>query len=648
MRRFFGLVIIGLYCLAGCASTATGSSQSAMLIAPGHAAPITQLPRAGTLVVVRYPAMVEADAENAYHQAFRASPIGGRASGINSMDAAQVADGILVKSNYFALSLYKELRERLPEQGVLLSPHVIALDETGALTSIPITEAETLPSVITVDFATYSFPDPERMMGSEPLTFGDLLTPLVVVHTDHRAKAPTHGLILASNPLVAPAGHTARMAALTSVEMLEAGSFESSARELDFITFLRGAGQHMPATQGLAFGGEAHAVQVYPVEKIVLDRFALRQISATPDAKIDPLERVFSASLAERIIGQLHTLDLERAGMVQRAAAVSRFDPSLGALALVGAEDPALVSRLRFAERLLEAERTFLAVQSEKIFEGVHDGKMGYQTRQMLGAEFDILEQRRDLARQQNTATALAVLGAVAAVGVASATGDSVDGMDVLAIDVLSDLTFMAAGHAFMLNSENKALGRNFMQAMVPALEEQITVQVGLLDGNETITAVRFEDFRAQLEARYSESLRAVDTVAGDCAYKHDADGVLGRWQGECANGLAEGAGVGILRRADGTSVEYFGHAEDGRPHGVGYLVEHRQAGARAMEGRFEHGAPDGPVRVSEAGRTDRVVMYDQGAARGPAPLGTEPPRLFDGPPEVMPHQTLALAGEGA
>lgn len=666
MHKLAGWVWIPVFTVfAGCASTATGASQS-VLLSPEMAAPMTELPRSGTLVVVRYPAMVEADAEDAYHQAYRRSAIGGQANGVDYQDAAQVADSVLVKSSYFALSLYKELRERLPEQGVLLSPHVIALDGNGELTSAPITEAETLPSVITVDFATYSFPDPERMMDSQPLTFGDLITPLVVIHTDHRAKAPTNGLILASNPLVAPAGYTARAAALESVDLIEGGSFEEAPRPLDFISYLEGSGRDMPLTQGLAFASSAHAVQVYPVEKIVMDRYALRQISAAPASQIDPLERVFSASLAERVIAQLHTLDLDRAGMVQRAAAVSRFDPSLGALALVGSDDPDIATRLRFAERLLEAERTFLTVQSEKIYEGVYEGSMGYQTREMLGAEFDVLEQRRKLARQQNAAAAMAIIGGVAGVAIASSARDynceeienSRAYYDCLeeerranyarreTAQLAFNLSAVSAVSAMELSTNNRVLGETFLQAMVPALDEQITVQVGLLDSNETITAVRFEDFRAQLEALYSESLRAVETVASTCGYKHDEDAVLGRWHGECANGLANGRGVGILRLPDGGSVEYFGMASDGQPNGVGYLVEHDAGRARAMEGRFEGGLPDGPVRVSEAGRTDRVVMYEDGRARGAAPLGMEAPRLFDGTRKAMP-QTLAATGVG-
>jgi len=88
----------------------------------------------------------------------------------NTVETVAVADGTIIKSNYYALSLYKELAAKLPEHGVLLSPHAIKLGPGGELTSEPMTSAEELPSVVSVDFATYSFPDSKKMMKDVPLT----------------------------------------------------------------------------------------------------------------------------------------------------------------------------------------------------------------------------------------------------------------------------------------------------------------------------------------------------------------------------------------------------------------------------------------------------------------------------------------------
>ncbi|MEL6661448.1 MAG: hypothetical protein AAFR33_00500 [Pseudomonadota bacterium] len=631
-RLFLALVVFCAALLAGCASTATGSSRSALLAHEGPLPAVdVELPSAGTLVVVRYPAILESDAADAYYSAYVKNAFGGRVGGsvYGSPEARQVADGVFLKSNYFAQSIYRELSERLPKEGVLLSPHRVILDEDGTLTSVPITQAESLPSALSVDFVSYSFPDPDRMMNAEPLTFGDLFSPLVTVHADHRVRTPTHGVVLASAPLLGSSGGAAREDAMKSLSALERGSFESEARPLDFIHHLSGEGSLSVASQGLSVFSKAHAVQVYPLEKIVIDRYALRQMKFSPNTQLDPIERAFTGALADRIVAQLAGLDIERASMVGRAAAIERFDPSLAALALVGSADMDVQTRLRFAERLLEAERRFLAVQSKKIHEGVLAGEIGQQMRDVLVAEFDLIERRRQLARQQNMATAAAIAGVVAAGAVAANSGDNFDAGDFLAVDLLSDLAVISAMQAFNLNSQNKAAGVNFLQSMVPALEEQITVQVELLDSNEAISAIRFEDFRGMLQERYANSQRSIDSVSARCGFVNPDAAGRGVWQGECAGGLAEGVGVGVLK-AGKSAIEYFGHASDGQPDGLGYMIIHGDTGNMAIEGSFLNGEPDGVMKVSRAGQTSRQIVFRNGQEVGPAPAGQKAPELFN------------------
>jgi len=100
----------------GCASTAKAETLE------------TAVPRGSVMTVIRYPAVVETSAKEAYHKAFENSPIGGNvSSGGEASDRQSVADSVIVKSNYFALSLYKELAARLPEHSVLLSRPILIL-----------------------------------------------------------------------------------------------------------------------------------------------------------------------------------------------------------------------------------------------------------------------------------------------------------------------------------------------------------------------------------------------------------------------------------------------------------------------------------------------------------------------------------------
>ena len=627
--KLAGVALAGTL-LAGCAQTAVGSRTSIVAMPEGIVTFENEGLTSGAMVVVRYPAALDPQAEDAYYTAFAETPIGGSVNSrlVGSPEARQVADGVILKSSYFALSLYRELAERLPKQSVLLSPHEITLDSAGKLSSQPMTDAESVPNVLTVDFATYSFPDPEKMMGSEPLTFGDLMTPLVVVHADHRAMAPTHGVFLASSPLMRHAGGEAREEASQSIGDLQQGVFSDTRRQLDFVAFLNREGNASPPTQNLTIRGDVNAAQNYPLEKFTMNRAVLARMEQTGATNIDPLESSFSAPLAQRIVDIANDIEPEKAAMVQRAAAVARFDPGIAALSLAGLADDDVRTRFRYAERLLAAERKFLAVQSEKIYEGVHKGEMGEQIRELIAAEFDVIQQRREIARQQNMATTAAILGAVAAVGVAAASDG--DFADYVAVDVLTDLTVFATMQAMSLSRQSKQVGSGFMASVVPALEEQIEIEVNLIDTNETITAIRFEDFQAILQDKYADSQRAIDTVATRCVFTGEGTAARGTWQGECDGGLAHGAGVGVITEADGSVMEYFGTALNGQPSGVGYAIYHLKGETYSVEGSFRNGQPTGTVRVARGGRSDELRRFENGADLGLAAPGARAPGLFD------------------
>lgn len=642
MRTMFQTLFIAAAALsmAACASTATGSSKSTLISSlPAVPETLQQTPPAGTsLVILRYPAVVETDAQVTYRSNYLRTPIGGRANGsIQSQDAQSIADGAIVKSNYFALSLYKELVERLPEHTVLLSPHTIKLAEDGSLTSAPITQAENIPSVLTIDFAAYSFPDPDKMMSREPLTFGDLFTPLITVRSDHRAAPARKGLLLSSEPLLSYAGGTARRDIEASLSSLQNGRFDSPPPELDFISYISAEETEALATKPIGSLGHLKATRLYPVEKIVLDRQALASLAVDQTGAVDPLETVFSSALADQVVGLLNSTDMTKASMMARAASVAQFDPNLAALTLTGMQDADFQARMRYTERLLQAEQRYLSVQSLRIFDGIHNGEMGAQVRDMLTAEYEIIEERRKLARQQNAATALAVLGTVAAVAVASQSGNdgNINFGEVLLVNTIANAATFAATQAFALNRESASIGANYLTSIVPALEDQVSVQVDLIDSNETITAIRFEDLRTKLQELYSESQRSIESIGTSCGYAHSGPEPFGVWLGECADGLGSGTGVGVIRYADGTATEYYGTAQEGKPNGPGFLIHHDETGSMAIEGNFVNGQADGVVRVTSAGQADKLRLYKDGRDIGRAPAISVVPTPFIDPADT-------------
>ena len=309
----------------------------------------------------------------------------------------------------------------------------------------------------------------------------------------------------------------------------------------------------------------------------------------------------------------------------------------------MGSDKPDYLSRVRYAERLLEAEQKYLSVQSLRLFDGVQNGEIGAQVRDMLVAEHKLLNQRRKLAKEQNQATALAILGAVAAGGIISSGGGSDSCRDArtqseydacrrqaqrnsygrsIAIDALIQGAIFAGQKAYSKSRLSKAHGNNYLSSIIPALEEQTSIQVSLIDSNETITAIRFEDLTAKLQTIYNDSQRSLDTVATRCGYSHDSAAKTGTWLGVCENGLANGSGVGVIRNADGTSLEYYGYAQNGRPHGAGYLITHTNRGSQALEGNFVSGKAEGVMRVSKAGEADQLRQFSNGQDQGSAPAG--------------------------
>lgn len=630
--RFLVLWLGLIGCLAflgGCASTAGGVNTSTVTQnMPMQPLVTPQPPPGATLVIVRYPAAVDPDAQDVWQDQYFATA--GRSDVSSNPDARAYIDVQTIKSSYFALSLYKELSRRLPDHSVLLSPHMIKLDGNGRLTSEPMTAAESLPSVLKVDFATFIDPNPERIMRARNVSFGDLVTPVIAVRADPRAAPSTQGVLIASNPLAGAAFGNGAERTEASMAAILNGRFESDVPPLALVTYVARDGERGLATEMLNGSPFDNTAQLYPIEALRLSRYELNRMNTDDGANADPLSAPFSSAFALRIIALLDDINLGKAAMVQRAAAIENYDPALAPLSFGGLQTPDYLARVRYIDRLLDAERKYLSVQSLRIYDGIQNGEMGAQVRDMLLAETEILEQRRELARQQNMATAAAVLAGVAAVGVAANSGDNVGLDEMLAVNVLTDLTILAGVQAWQLREQSMAVGANYLGAIAPALDEQIEVQVDLLDSSETITAIRFEDLQSKLQTLYNERQRALAVEGTSCAYKPQGDGGdIGRWNGVCENGVANGPGVGILKRADGSSQQYYGEALNGRPHGRGYMIREENGSAWGLEGRFSNGAADGTMRVSRAGQGDTIRLYSAGVDRGPAPYGAIVDGLF-------------------
>jgi hypothetical protein len=611
---------------SGCASTATGLKQSVyqpkenLQLADGGQS------QADANVIIRYPAIVDRNAEVAFFDAFAAHPIGGSIKETDP-NSDRVAESIIAKSNYFVMSLYRELQTILPESSVLLSPHFVFVDDDGQLSSKPLLASEQIPGVITIDFAVYSFPDTNEMMNAPPLTFGDLVTPLFVLHSNRWLMPGTHGLLLASDPLVNTSWAQSFKQAEAQFESRLAMQPVDYRRPLDFISYLghgNGSKLDLPLKAVGATRRDVVAVERYPLEKIRMQSDIVARLGE--DGSVDPFAEDFIKGAAARIVEALNDVDHDRATFFARQSALSSFDPELANAFLMRSPHESVRARVQLAESLLTAERKFLARQSQAVYDGTYGGSYGQEMRQMIAAEYRMLEDRRELARQQNISTAVAILAMAGAVYAGSQAGDSGDWGSYnnwrFLTDALALSSIWAVNVAMNKHAESGTVGENFLMQMAPALNEQSSVQVELLESNQEITASNFSEFKSKTIAIYQAYARSVlVNMSTQCQFNHPAASQAGTWYGECVSGLASGLGYGLVRSDDGTAIEYLGSTQQGLAQGLGAMMLRSSAaiGALYYEGQFEAGVPNGIARVEQPGRKVETRKFRNGKDVGAA-----------------------------
>ena len=355
-RRLIQIVCLALplagLLVSGCAGTARGTASS--VFKPDGSVELADfsLSRADALVVIRYPAIIQAEAEEPYFHAFSINAIGGEVPPANRTKrvTTRIAQSVIAKSNYYVMSLYRELQKELPEDTVLLSPHIIMWDAERGVYSRPILATEQIPSVVTVDFSVYSYPDTTAMMDSPPITFGDLVTPLFVLHSDRWLQPSTNGLLLSSEPLVPAAWALSEEQVESALESRLNYTPVRYQRPLDFISFLNrkaAAPGNLPLKSVGSQASDVIAVEQYPVEKIQMQGELLTNLST--DYQADPFAESFTRGAATRIKQALNEVDHDKATFFTRQNALARFDPELAVAFLARAAGEDVRSRLQLA-----------------------------------------------------------------------------------------------------------------------------------------------------------------------------------------------------------------------------------------------------------------------------------------------------------
>ena len=575
------------------------------------------------MVIIRYPAMIHTNAENLYVSSFAINAIGGEVPyGVyGDRQTSRIAQSIVEKSSYFAMSLYHELKGILPEGSVLLSPHIIDWDKQRNLYSRPILGTEQIPSVLTIDFSIYSFPDVGELMNSAPVTFGDLVTPLILIKSSRWVQPSLGGLLISSPPLASSAWRQVRFEAENSFRARLDDSPQAGGSSLGFVSFLRERDEPnlaLPLKRSGDENAQLVAIEQYSLEKIQMDGAVISTLSE--DFSIDPFVQGFVKGASTRVVEMLNSIDHEKATFFARQAALERFDPELANVFFIQSRDESVRARLQLAEALVGAEREFLAAQSDSIYDGTYNGNYGSKMRKIIAAEYRMLEERRTLAKKQNITTAVAVValaGSVYGAVAASAAGTA-------AVVATSGAALAGSGWALHktleTKTESKEVNRYFLARMAPAFDRQMSVQMEWLESKEVITARGFAEFRNKTLSLYQSRVRSMQvSVEMQCRFSHPDFGQTGRWYGVCDNGLAAGRGYGLIMDQRGNSVEFIGDAKDGLASGSGGMIIQRsgQVGATYYEGGFKKGLPDGVVRVEKVGEAPKLRQFKSGTDIG-------------------------------
>ena len=624
MNKLRFIIFVLALCLlaalvSACAGTARGSKSSVFTDYETVDLTDYSLSKADALVVIRYPAIIHADAEIPYFHAFSINAIGGEVPPANRTKkvVTRIAQSVIAKSNFYVMSLFRELQRELPEHTVLLSPHIILWDRDRGLYSRPILATEQIPSVLTIDFNVYSFPDPDALMDSPPVTFGDLVTPLFTVHGNRWLQPATNGLILSSEPLLRTSWSLSQEETAEALVSRLDDTEDWFQRPLDFVSFInhRDTEAGNPPVKGVGQDRlDLMAVEEYPVEKIKLDGLLLENLSDLDGP--DPFAEAFVLGVASNIKLMLNQVDHDQATFFARQRALARFDPELAVAFLARAGGESVRARLQLAEALIEAERRFLSAQSFSLFEGTYNGDYGLKMREMIEGEYNLLESRRSMARKQNVTTAFAALALAGTLYAATASG-AVGGVALKSFAGVTMLgSLWAMNQTMEMRGESAQMAENFLALIAPALERQITVQMEWLESKERISALGFAEFRNKTLTLYQARIRSLQgQFETNCAFRQPGFRQEGRWYGTCRQGVAEGRGYGVITDGRGNSIEYLGTARNGQPSGTGGMIARyaSETGAFYFEGAFANGQPDGVVRVEEPGARPRVREFRNG-----------------------------------
>ncbi len=470
----------------------------------------------GLQVVIRYPALVSPSAQDALTVNYLGKPIEqrGRSAITNNSVRRMTADsrstlarGVvspagepvawtaesevsvkdsIIKTAYFAQEIYALLKARLPQGSVIQVPTSVALGRDGtSLVETSMLDERFPPSAVILDFYVYRHPDPSLVMEDVPITFGDLVTPLIVLRVPFSENGVSLRGVAASAPLLAEFD----------------GSQQGRPEVWSFIEYLNeklvsGDLSHDESAVGAArvSNAESRRALVFPLEKLALDKAV---ISSGNVASVPPLAVSF-AGFGDFLSTFIAQMDVSDAPTPVEEAYLRFYDPSFSISTSLQGTQQGDEGKMREKAlyRFEDVDRKFLVAQSDALFDAVYLGPFGQNVRRLLASELKLLEERRALARKQNLSAAISVATGVLGV-YASALGDMQASNRALAASAYSANVAGAAAES------SAALQAQFAAAFGSVYGAHASHLVALLNDEDQVAVRNYHELGLKIRERY-------------------------------------------------------------------------------------------------------------------------------------------------
>lgn len=509
-RNLFFLLIATILFFAlilGCASLNTGDTYNSSIsgFSATYVKPKDTVSE-NLLAVIRFPAFFSDEAFEKFsaHYALYPLNLSGKKPTVPSRNShtSLYANEAINKTAYFAIEFYHILTRKLPSQSVILQPLEVFLDDYGRLVTRPVNMYP--PSVLIIDFFIYRTPEKD-ITKEVPLTFGDLVSPLISIQTSPEASPSTFGAISYVDPLV-PFVH--------NLDSTRGGAKDNGHA---FIKYLSNPDSTkslgVPTTSKQPRG--KNQILNFPLLNLKMKHAAIeaQAQSMSINSEKSPFFTAISAHI-NATIDALNTIDHSLATRIGNKHFIELYDPALSnklSSSNLGQDD---YFKLQLIHKFKSLERKFLAKQCQDYYNRLFLGDYGKSIRKLMISEMKYIAKVRDNTSEaseskfwKNTAFVMNL----AANFLAGFSGQPIDNSYNTKTQ-----TLMTSYDAKITSyeKENRELTEAFQNSFFTTYIKQTQYRSVVLEGERTIHAKNLSELREKLLIYYNQTTASLGASA--------------------------------------------------------------------------------------------------------------------------------------